>query len=304
MIATNTRPMPPAPNQQRGPTGRTIVRWCSIGVVALLVAGGVIVGMSHRASQSDITAHELRIKELATAAGPVPVDASAITELPEPVQRWIEFTFDDPAAADGAYVEFGIEGDFRRPLTDGFNPLTGSQTTAINEPALVFSGTTTVFPGLWALAYDAYADGGMEMKAKILSTITVVDETETPELNQTSLQRWLLMTPLYPTALLPGGQVSWEPVDAGRARASVEAHGSEASLLFTFADDGSISQIDAETDGDLTTSYHGAGEHLAVDDYRRLDGVMLPHDVVVARAADGVRFPFLDGVITGYTFHP
>ncbi|MEZ5226652.1 MAG: hypothetical protein R2710_08245 [Acidimicrobiales bacterium] len=44
-------------------------------------------------------------------------------------------------------VSFGFEGDFRRPLTEGFNSVSGSQIVAANEPALVFSATTTMVPG-------------------------------------------------------------------------------------------------------------------------------------------------------------
>ena len=308
MTTTRNRPAPPSPDEGNRPTrrssGRALLRWTGAAAAALIMVAVIVVAWSHRATGADIAAHEDRVKELADDAGPVAVDLAALAELPAPVQAWISYTFDDPTAGDAAYVEFDMEGDFRRPLTEGFNPLRGHQVTAINEPALMFSGTTTMFPGLWAIAYDAYADGEMEMRAKVLSTITVVDEHETPELNQTSLQRWLLMSPLYPASLLPGGPATWEPVDAEHARATVEAHGYAASLLFTFAADGRIIQIDAEEDGDLTTPFHGAGEHLALDDYRPVDGVMLPHRVLVARAADGAVYPFFDAEISGYRFQP
>jgi AcrR family transcriptional regulator len=151
-----------------------------------------------------------------------------------------------------------------------------------DEPDFVFSGTTTMLPGLWARAYDAYVEGEM---AKINSAITVVNETETPELNQTSLQRWLIESPLYPAALLPGGDVTWEPVDDRRARGVVTAEGMKASLIATFRADGSLEHFDAERDGDLTTSYHGSGEHVTREDYRPVDGVMIPHRFTIARAA-------------------
>ena len=40
------------------------------------------------------------------------------------------------------------------------------------------------------------ADGRMEMKARILGLVTVVDETGSPELDRISLRRWLLESPL------------------------------------------------------------------------------------------------------------
>lgn len=299
MIETRRNSGPEAAELKRRPWLRRI----GIGLGLVVMSLAATIAWSARASGRDIAAHEDRVVELASLAGSVPVDQPAVADLPPPVRRWVAFTFEDPAAVRATHIEIGMEGQFRRPLTEGFNDMAGSTVSATNAAAFVFSGKTTVFPGLWALAYDAYADGEMEMKAKIMSTLTVVDERETPELNQTSLQRWLLLSPTYPSALLPGGLVRWEPVDADHARATVEADGQKASLLFTFGEEGNIEEVNAEVDGDLTTPYHGSGEHIALADYREVGSMTLPHEFVVARAAGGEQFPFFDGVITFYTIH-
>ncbi|MCP4287733.1 MAG: hypothetical protein GY792_25400, partial [Gammaproteobacteria bacterium] len=106
------------------------------------------------------------------------------------------------------------------------------------------------------------------MKAKLASTITIVDERETPELNLISLRRWLLESPLFPAALLPGGYVKWEPIDSTRARAVVSYDKLKRSLVATFREDGSLATFDTEKDGDLNTPYHGSGEHALRGDYR------------------------------------
>ena len=72
---------------------------------------------------------------------------------------------------------------------------------AVGTPALVFSATTPIVPGVWARAYDAYVDGRMDMKAKVLSAVAVVNESSSPELDRISLRRWLLESALYPAAL-------------------------------------------------------------------------------------------------------
>ncbi|EKV29581.1 hypothetical protein C882_0403 [Caenispirillum salinarum AK4] len=227
----------------------------------------------------------------------------AFDALPAPVRRYMAFTFRAPVPAI-ATVELEMAGEFRRPLATAFEPMTASQTVAVGVPALMFDATTVVLPGVWARAYDYYAEGGMQMKAKILSAVAVVDEKETPALNQTSLRRWLLESPLYPTALLPGGPVRWEPVDDRRARAVVEADGLRASLVATFRDDGSLERFDAEEDGDLSTPYHGSGEHVLRTDYREAAGMMIPHGFVIARAAGGDLFPFWRGRVTAISFQP
>ncbi len=300
---------PARPSRPGRRVGR-LLRRAAVGlgiVVGLLVA---VVAYSSFRTEGDIRRLRTEIVEVAEANPGRVYDPAAIADLPEPVQRYFEYVFGRPGGTvdDGAqgaptHVEMTMSGEFRRPLTEGFSPTTAEQTTAIGTPALVFSARTTVVPGLWARAYDAYADGEMEMKAKILSTLTVVDESETAELNQTSLQRWLLESPLYPAALLPGGPVRWEAIDDTRARAIVAADGLEASLVATFRADGSLRSFDAEHDGDLTTPYHGSGEHVLRTDYREVDGMMIPHGFTIARAAGGKTFPFWVGQIDEIAYH-
>lgn len=281
-----------------------ILRRSAIGVgilAGLLVA---FVAYSSMQTERDIAGLRAGIVEVGQASPGQAYDPAAVDDLPEPVARYLDYVFGNQASPSSpTHVEMTMSGEFRRPLTEGFAPTTAEQTTALGTPALMFSARTTMAPGLWARAYDAYSNGQMEMKAKVMSTLTVVDETETPELNQTSLQRWLLESPLYPSALLPGGPVRWEAIDDTSARAIVTADGYEASLVATFRSDGSLESFAAEHDGDLTTPYHGSGEHVLRTDYRLVDGMMIPHGFTISRAADGEIFPFWTGQIDTIDFH-
>ncbi|WP_311198533.1 DUF6920 family protein [Phaeobacter inhibens] len=203
---------------------------------------------------------------------------------------------------DVQLVRLTSEGQFRRPQTDGFNFTTSEQVIAVSEPALMFSATTPVIPGVWARAYDYFANGEMEMKAKILSSLTVVDEREAPELNVISLRRWLLESALFPHALLPGGPVTWEPIDETSARAIVAGDGLQSSMIVYFDETGAITHMVAEENGDLTTPYHGSGEHVTRTEYREVQGVMVPHAFVISRMADGEIYPFFDARLTSLTF--
>lgn len=287
---------------RRSPVARVGRIVALAGLVVGLVATVTIAVLRHQ-TERDIADHRDRVVEVAKTARTDAVDAAGIAALPEVVQRWVAYTFDDPTAEAPQWVRVEFEGQFRRPLTTSFDPMTARQVSAVAEPAFVFSGTTSMLPGVWARAYDAYVDGEMEMRAKIQSALTVVDETSTPELDQTSLQRWLLEAPLHPWALLPGGPVTWEPVDDRRARAVVAFDGVEAALVATFGRDGRLERFDAEHDGDLTTPYHGSGEHVTRSGDRTVDGVRIPHTFTIARAADGALHPFWRGTVTHIGFH-
>lgn len=275
----------------------------ALGAGGLLAAGAIAVAIGSYTTEAAIAAHVARVRSAGLEHPSPRPDPVAMAALPAPVQAYFRAVFPDGPPPPVAAVALEMAGDFRRPLTEGFAPTTAGQTIATGTPALVFAATTPVLSGLvWARAYDAFADGRMEMKARILSTITVVDEAGSPALDRMSLRRWLLESPLYPMALLPGGPVQWQAIDAARARAVVTAMGQTASLVATFRADGLLDRFDAEEDGDLSTPYHGSGEHVSRSDYRQVDGVMVPMAFSIARAAAGRILPFWTGRVTRITF--
>lgn len=237
------------------------------------------------------------------ASRPAAFDPAGMADLPAPVRRYFDFVFPGGPPADVTSVEVEMSGQFRRPLTEGFEPTTARQVASARKPDLVFSADTPIWGPVWAVAYDIYVDGEMEMGAELLSAIRVVDEKGTPELNRISLRRWLLESPAWPMVLLPGGPVTWEPVDETRARAVVSAYGVRTSMIATFRNDGSLAAFDAEEDGDLTTPYHGSGEHTERSDYQLVDGVRIPMRFSIARAADGEIQPFWQGNVTAIRFN-
>ncbi|KEY59790.1 DUF6544 family protein [Serratia sp. DD3] len=270
-------------------------------ILFIMIAG--FIGVNAILTEREIATFAKQVRDSADSrAVTIKTDSPEFMSLPEPVQRYFKFVFRG-SPQPLRYVELTMEGDFRRPLTTQFTPMEATQTIAIHSPSLLFTGTTPIFLGVWAKAYDAFYDGEMTMKAKIMSTFTVVSEHESPELNRISLRRWLLESPLYPQALLPGGVVRWEAINANQARAIVSAQGISASLVATFREDGSLERFNAEQDGDLTTPYHGSGEQVVRTDYRLVNDMMIPFGFVISRVAGGKDYPFWQGKITDINFY-
>lgn len=275
----------------------TLLRIALLGAAAVAVVSVGVVGLQSRATDAEIRAFEATVIETAPSPRSIDGNAASLEALPAPVQRYFGFVFPQGIDTPPRWVTFEQSGQFRRPLTDGFQPTTARQVIATASPDLVFSADTPLWGPIWATAYDAYIDGEMEMEARLLSTVSVMHETSSPALDRMSLRRWLLETPVNPFALLPGGLVEWEAIDDNSARAVVAAHGHVASLIATFDDRGALTSFHAEEDGDLTTPYHGSGEHVLRADYRDVDGVRLPMRFEVSRMADGVLYPFWSGEI-------
>jgi hypothetical protein len=279
----------------------TLARTLALGALALLALGAGTVAQGHWRTERTIAGFEAEVARIGTAAPAPAFDAAALAALPEPVRRHLAFVFQGPVPARGV-VRLTADGMFRRPGTTGFAPTTAAQVIAIGTPALMFSATTPIAPGLWARAYDLFAGGRMEMQARILSTLTVVNERETPALDRISLRRWLLEASLFPQALLPGGPVAWTALGPDSARATVTDRGVSASMVAHFDTAGRLTHMVAEEEGDLTTPYHGSGEHVTRDDWRLVGGQMIPHRFVISRAAGGAVLPFWDGRITAIRF--
>ena len=277
------------------------LKTAGIVLAASLAALCATVAYQVRRTEADIARFEERVTSLARTRPAPAWDPARLSSLPAPVQRYFRFTFPD-GVPGYTVARLSASGQFRRPLTEAFNATTARQVIAAGTPALMFSATTPILPGVWARAYDYFANGQMEMKARILSTLTVVDEKETPALNQISLRRWLLESALYPAALLPGGHVTWEPVDDEHARAVVHWGGMRAAMLARFGASGRMTEMRAETDGDLSTPYHGSGEHVARANEQRVGGQTIPLDFTISRMAGGKLYPFWKGRVDSIAF--
>ena len=270
-------------------------------VVAVAAVTALALAGAARITAAEIDGHRSAVVRASATASPPVLRQEAVATLPEPVRRWVAFTFRS-LPSPPAWVDFEMSGRFRRPRAASFADTTARQVAAVGTPALVFDATTPVLGVLWARAFDAYVDGHMTMRASLLSAMTVVNERSTPELDRTSLRRWLIDSALYPAALLPGGPVTWEPLDANRARAIARLGGVEAALVATFGNDGRLLRFDAEHAGDLDLPYHGSGERVVRDDYRQVEGMMIPHAFVFSRVAGGKVLPFWEGRVASIRF--
>ena len=94
---------------------------------------------------------------------------------------------------------------------------------------------------------DMYKAGKGALSAKILSSVPGADAEPSPELNSGELMRYLAETVWFPTALLPGEGVDWEPIDAQSARATIDHRGTTVSLVLYFKRRNEVERVSAES---------------------------------------------------------
>lgn len=275
-----------------------------LAALLLLVAVAMAWGKYGWARQTRALMAQLNAAELPASARRV--DFSALDSLPVPVQRYFRAVLKDGApivtAVDVEHVgRFNLSESGAR-----WQPFTSTQRVVSRRPGFVWDGRITMLLGLTVHVHDAYVAGVGILHPSVLGLITLFDMRGTPEVAEGELMRFLAETAWYPTTLLPGQGVRWEPVDKDTARATLTDGATTVVLLFNFDPDaGLIDSVEAEARGRtvgsqvIPTPWEGHWSH-----YQWRDGMLVPTEGEVAWLLPQGRQPYWRGRITriAYTF--
>lgn len=272
-------------------------------VLSVLSAAGAIAVAAR--NFDDMVAADIRAVQETSTRSASSFGSTEVAGLPPPVDRYMRFAFQDrqPRMLHG--VRMAQSGKFRRPGATGWGAMEAEQYVSASEPAFVFAATTDLVPGLWADAMDSYVGGHMRMRVNILSAFPIVEE-DGGLLDHVSLMRFFIEAALFPSALLPNKHLRWEAIDDDHARAIISGRSGEriGAYRVSFDQAGRLKRMVSEQDGDAATAgrFHGAGEVVTRDDYRPVNGIMIPHSFEISRRIDGQEFPFWSGLVTRLDF--
>jgi len=265
-----------------------LVRTLSIAAAALVAL--VLVASANSLRFGRRVAREAR-GMWASPTEPHAIDRERLGELPPPVRRYL-------ARAVGARtvgartVRLRHGGTFRPKLDGAWLPIRGEEYFAADPPGFVWWGRARIAPGVWVEARDRSVGGVGNMLVSVESTFTLADG-KGPGMDQGALLRLLAEMPWIPTALFDDRYLTWTPLDEGRAGAKLRVSGREVAGVFGFGADGLITAFTADRHRDL-----GAGKSVLTpwsgryEDYREIDGMLLPHSVVVSWNLDGQDTPY------------
>ena len=221
----------------------------------------------------------------------LPVDEAHQEKLPTPVRRYVEKALAHRVAAiQTARLLHG--GAFRTKLNGRWRPIRGKEYFTADPPCFVWWGRAQIVPGVWVDARDQSVDGVGGMLIAAESTFILAD-SKGPGMDQGALLRLLAETPWFPTALLDERYVTWASMDDRRAGAMLRLNGREVHGVFEFGEDDLPSAFTAERHRDLgngtTIPTPWVGRYA---DYREVEGMLVPHDVVVSWRVDGQESPY------------
>jgi hypothetical protein len=236
-------------------------------------------------------------------AGRVPLapktfETRVLDALPAPVQRYLQLALQAGQRRVGA-ARFTHTGTFNLSATgENWRTFRSTQRVVVDRPGFVWDAGMAMVPGVPVRVHDAFVDGEGTLHAAVLGLLAVAHERGRGELARGELLRFLAETAWYPTALLPGPHLTWSPIDARSARASLEVDGTRAELVFTFNADGLIEQVRADS---RARTSDGQTEMLPWEgrfwNYALRDGMQIPLDGEVAWITPQGRRPYWRGTI-------
>ena len=237
-------------------------------------------------------------------AARTPAAASQYSErdligLPEPVRRYFLRALTDGQRRVRA-VRISHRGQFNAGgARERWAPFISDQRVVTRRPGFVWDARIAMAPGLTVRVHDAYVAGQGELEAKLLGLIPVTTERPTTDLARGELMRYVAEAAWYPTALLPGEGVTWEPMDDRTSRVTFRDGEVSVSLVFSFDDAGVISAVRAEDRGRILngvvtpTPWEGRWSR-----HEMCDGMCIPMEGEVAWLLPEGRQPYWRGRIT------
>jgi hypothetical protein len=275
------------------------MRKTTLTAVALGSATVGLTAISLVRRQASALAHQRRkLIELAAA-----VRHGEVTEfdaLPLPVSRYLRWCMDDWRPL--RLLRIRQRGTLRTDVhSERWMPFTAEQLIAPAASAFLWDAHVKMGPLLHVRVRDAFIEGRGSGHASLLSAFPMSSAAGTPEMNAGALHRFLAEAVWYPTALLPGPDLRWRPVDDHRAVAEITVRDVTVSLEFRFADSGEVTGIYTPARwGSFSEGFAQRGWEGHFREYRTLAGVRVPTEADVGWYDEGEWRCVWKGRITEY----
>ncbi|NLO02570.1 MAG: hypothetical protein GX126_09685 [Bacteroidales bacterium] len=178
------------------------------------------------------------IMEQSNTIAKTKVHESEISDLPEPVRRWLEVS--------GVVGQENIHTVWlkqkakmkMKPEQEKWSDATAEQYFTIQNPAFIWKVRMNMPQFIKIAGRDKFINGKGEMLIKIFSVLTVVNE-KGAKINEGTMQRFLGEIVWFPSAAL-SPYITWEAIDNRSAKASMDYMGTKVSGTFYYNENGDV----------------------------------------------------------------
>ena len=272
-----------------------IVVGVAVGLVVALVSIALVGRWVWHARSEELLT---KLAASANATRPAEFQLSQLEELPVPVRAYLSQVLSAGQRAAES-VQISHSGTFNMgTYGPQWRPFSSTQNVVVAGPGFLWNANIRMAPGMPARVHDAYVAGRAVLTARLFGLITVMESPDSPELAEGELLRFLAEAPWYPTALLPGPGVAWEPIGNDSARLTLVDGDISVSLDVRFGTDGLIDSVYSDgryrdVDGvQVSTPWEGRFWN-----YEERSGMVIPLDGEVAWLLPEGRWPYWRGHI-------
>jgi len=172
-------------------------------------------------------------------------------------------------------------------------PLEAEQYFSAEPPGFLWHAKIRFLFLFWIDARDRYTGQEGNMLVKGLSTIHIAD-ARGPEIDLSSLHRYIGEMPWFPPAFLNEDHIRWEPIDDAHARAIITDGANAATVVFSFDEVGRITSVTTDE------RYRAVGDTYVRDrwtgyysDYQERDGLIVPTEVAAEWNLPDGDYPYI-----------
>jgi len=163
-----------------------------------------------------------------------------IPELPEPVQRYFDFSLKKRQNINCISTRFS--GFFRLTDSQKWFSIKGEDYYTVKNPGFIWFAKIKMSPFFWITVRDCYLQDKGQVLAKAYSLFTFAN-AEGPEIDQGTLSRWISSAVWFPPALLPNEHLTWEHIDNKSSRLLFSYKGIKINAVISFGRNGEIIKL-------------------------------------------------------------
>ncbi|WP_147534280.1 DUF6920 family protein [Bacillus marasmi] len=198
-----------------------------------------------------------------------------LDQLPIAVQKWLKYIgLVGKESIQTAY--FKQKGQMKlKPNQKEWAEASVEQYVITGKPGFLWKVNMKMNPLIVISGRDKYQDGIAKMTIKLGSMIPVVNTVDDYKTNQSTMQRYLMELPWYPSAAL-NPYISWEEIDKNSAKATMTYKGITGSAIYHFNDFGKLLKVSALRYKDSNENSEPVECIGEVKAYSSIDGIEIP----------------------------
>lgn len=203
------------------------------------------------------------------------VNEQMLSPLPTPVKRWLNHVgVIGKEEIQSAYYE-QIGQMKLKPDQKAWSSAKIEQYVTVDAPGFLWKVDMKMNSFFNVAGRDKLQQGKALMTIKIGSLIPVVNIENNKKTNQSTMQRYLMELPWYPSAAL-SPYITWEEVDQNTAKATMNYQGITGIVTFYFDESGDVAKVSAMRYQDVNEDSKLVECIAEAKAYRDMDGIRIP----------------------------